>query len=99
MDKLKKKIKTAILRSDEDSLEEVRKMYNEWMSLLDELLVVPGHQVSGCQNLGASGFQQRIQVKCSRGSAALNQCLQFNFFRNVHILLKFFFFEFYSLGH
>ena len=62
MDKLKKKIKPAILRSDEDSLEEVRKMYNEWMSLLDELLVVPGHQVSGCQNLGASGIQQRIQV-------------------------------------
>ena len=76
MDKLKKKIKAAILRSDEDSLEEVRKMYNEWMSLLDELLVVPGHQVCGCQNLGASLTPQRIQVLfSSRGSAALNQCL------------------------
>ena len=42
---MKKKIKTAILKADEESLEEVRKMYNEWMSLLDELLVVPGHQV------------------------------------------------------
>jgi hypothetical protein len=24
----------------------VRKMYNEWMCLLDELLIVPGHQVN-----------------------------------------------------
>ena len=81
MDKLKKKIKTAILRSDEDSLEEVRKMYNEWMSLLDELLVVPGHQVSGCQNLGASMTPQRIQVLCSsRGERCFKSVLAIQFF-------------------
>ena len=45
VDKLKKKIKATITRADENSLEEARKMYNEWMNLLDELLIVPGHQV------------------------------------------------------
>jgi uncharacterized membrane protein (DUF106 family) len=45
VDKLKKKIKVAIAKADDQSLEEARKMYNEWMNLLDELLVVPGHQV------------------------------------------------------
>ena len=45
VDKLKKKIKATIAKADDQSLEEARKMYNEWMNLLDELLIVPGHQV------------------------------------------------------
>jgi hypothetical protein len=45
VEKLKKKIRLTLAKPDPENLEIARKMFSEWMNLLDELLIVPGHQV------------------------------------------------------
>ena len=64
VDKLKKKIKVAIAKADDQSLEEARKMYNEWMNLLDELLVEPRHRILDWHNWCSSYYTiNKMEIK------------------------------------